>query len=243
MYEFGLGSLFSINSDGTSVEFGTLQECSFSFSFDKKELYGRKQIAVKVARGKGKAEGKAGFADIKAAALNQILGGTVSTGQLKVAEPVLTTIPASTPYTIAITVPGSGTLGKVLAVYDVTDPTTKKPMEKVSSAPATGEYSFATGTLTFAAADTGKKIQYVYDYTLTTGKTITLTNNNMGTAPTFQIEMYSVLDGKNITLLLNACTTNKLDLNFKQEDFLIPGFDFSAFADSSDVVGFLYLDE
>lgn len=243
MYQFGEGSLFSVNSDGTSIEFGTLQDCSFSFSFDKKELYGRKQLPVKVARGKGKAEGKASYANITAASLNQILGGTVTTGQLKVAEPVLTTIPATTPFTVAITVAGSGTLGKILAVYDVSDPTTKKPMLLVASAPTTGQYSFATGTLTFATADAGKKIQYVYDYTLTTGKTITLTNNNMGTAPTFQIEMYSVLDGKNITLLLNACTTNKLDLNFKQEDYLIPAFDFSAFADSSDVIGFLYLDE
>ena len=243
MFEFGLGSLFSVNSDGTSVEFGTLQECSFSFTFDKKELYGRKQIAVKVARGKGKAEGKAGFADIKAAALNQILGGTVSTGQLKVAEPVLATIPAVTPFTISITAPDSGTIGKILAVYDVSDSTEKTAMTKVTGTPATGEYSFASGTLTFADADAGKKIQYVYDYTITTGKTITLTNNNMGTAPTFQIEMYSVLDDKNVTLLLNACTTNKLDLNFKQEDYLIPAFDFSAFADSSDIIGYLYLDE
>jgi len=244
MFEFGLGSLFSRNSDGTCVEFGTLQECSFSFSFDKKELFGRKQIAVKVARGKGKADGKASFANINALSLNQILGGTVTTGQLKVAEPILATVPAVTTFTVTIgTIPDSGTLGKLLAVYDVSDPTTKKLMTKVASAPATGQYSFATTIMTFAAADANKKIQYIFDYTVTTGKTITITNNNMGTAPTFEIEMYATLDGKNITLLLNACTTNKLDLNFKQEDFLIPGFDFSAFADSSDIVGYLYLDE
>lgn len=243
MYEFGLGSLFSNNSDGTSVEFGDLQNCDFSVSFDKKELYGRKQAPVKVARGKGKYEGKAGFANIRAAALNQILGGTISTGQLKVAEPTNATVPAATPFTITISPPGTGTFGKILAVYDVSDPTVKKPMTKVASAPITGQYSISAGVLTFAAADLSKKIQYVYDYNLTTGNTITLTNNNMGTAPVFQIEMYNTLDGKNLTLLLNACTTTKFGLNFKQEDFTIPDFDFSAFADSSDIIGYVYLDE
>lgn len=243
MFEFGLGAMFSRNSDGTSVEFGTLQGCDFTFSFDKKELFGRKQVAVKVVRGKGKAEGKASFAEIRASALNQILGGQISNGRVTVAEPVVTTVPATAPYTITITPPGSGTFGRLLAVYDVSDPLTKKEMQRVTSSANAGQYTVAAAVMTFTAADAGKRIQYQYDYTTTTGKTITLTNNMMGTAPIFEIEMYTTLDGKNITLLLNACTTNKLGFNFKQEDFLIPDFDFSAFADSADIIGYLYLDE
>jgi len=243
MNTFGLGALYSINSDGTSIEFGTLQNCDFSVSFDKKELYGRKQAAVKIARGKAKYEGKAAFAEIRAVAFNQILAGTLSTGQLKVAEPVTTTIPAVTPFTITITPPGAGTFGKVLSVYDLSDPTTKKPMTKVATAPTTGQYSVVSGVVTFAAADQGKKVQYTHDYNLTTGQTITLTNNNMGTSPTFQIEMYNTMDGKNLTLLLNACTTNKFGMAFKQEDFTIPDFDFSAFADNADIIGYIYMDE
>lgn len=246
MYEFGLGKLFSVNSDGTSVEFGTLQDVSFSFSFDKKELYGRNQYAVKVARGKAKTEGKAGFAQIKSAALNQILNGDISTGKKVILDPHVTDIvPAVTPFELTYTVPNTGTFGKMLSMYDVSDPSVATPMKLVTTAPNTGEYSIdvATKKFTFSSADKGKRVQYTFEYNVSTGKTITLTNRQMGTAPVFQIELFTQLDGKQLCLQLNACTTTKLDFNMKQEDFLIPGFDFSAFADSAEILGYLYLDE
>ena len=244
MYTFGVGALFAKFRDGTSVEFGTLQDTSLDFSFDKKELYGRKQYPVHVARGKGKIEGKSTYADIKAANLNAILGGTVTTGQLKVAEPVTAAIPSSTPFTLTITPPTAGTLNALLAVYDCSGDT-KVPMKLTSDTPTTGQYKFVstTKTLTFAEADAGKKIQYQYDYTLATGKTLTLTNNMMGTAPTFEVEVYTVLDGKSVCLVLNKCTSEKLTLNLKNEDYTIPDFSFSAFANASDEIGKLYLDE
>jgi hypothetical protein len=356
LYEFGIGSMFAVQNDGTSIEFGTLQNSTFGFSFDKKELYGRKQMPVHVARGKGKAEGKAEWADIKASSVNLILNGTETTGQRIVAEPINAVVPDSSPYTVTIgTIPNSGTFNALRVVYDVSGDT-KKPMTLVTGTPLTGQYAFATvaavagartytvttnfvaddtiavggvtltaktsgatglqfnigatiadsvtniqtildanstvnaiytvtklsdtftltetvagvgntpstaivvgtgvvssgtattstastKTLTFAVADINKKVQYQYDYNVTTGKTITLTNNMMGTAPTFEVELYTVLDGHNITLVLNKCTTDKLDLNFKNEDYLIPSFSFSAMSDSSDVIGMLYLDE
>ena len=56
MYQFGVGALFAKFPDGSSVEFGTLQDCNVDFSFDKKELYGRNQFPVKIARAKGKVD-------------------------------------------------------------------------------------------------------------------------------------------------------------------------------------------
>lgn len=356
MYEFGVGALFAKMSDGTSVEFGTLQNTSLDISFDKKELYGRKSFPVKVARGKGKVDGKAEHADIKAAALNAILGGTITTGQLQVAEPVNGVIPADN-YTLALpTVPNSGIFNQMLTMYDVSGKT-KKPMTLVTSTPTeSGQYKVSatasvagartyTVTANFAANDTitiggvkftavassaasgeflvgsdiatsivnlvavmkastaissiytvtytsttitltettaggghtpaaavvtgtgkvssgtatasvsptrsfeyysgdaGKTVQFQYDYNVTSGKTITITNNMMGTAPTFETELYTTLDGVPIVLCLNACTTDKLSLNMKNEDFLIPNFSWSAFADAADIVGHIYLNE
>ena len=244
MYTFGVGGLFSQLSDGTSIEFGALQDASLDFSFDKKELYGRKQYPLHVARGKGKVEGKASYADIKASNLNAILGGTASTGQLKVAEPVTITVPSATPFTKTITVPSAGTINSILAVYDCSG-STKSPMTLVTGTPLTGQYSFAlaTKTLTFADADKGKSIQYVFDYVLTTGKTITLTSNMMGTAPSFEVELHTVLDGLSVCIVLFKCTSEKLSLNLKNEDYTIPNFTFSAFANAADEVGKIYLDE
>lgn len=245
MYEFGVGALFAKFPDGTSVEFGTLQECSVDFSFDKKELYGRNQFPVKVARSKGKVDCKATYADIKAEAFNIVLNGTISDGELKVAEPINAVVASGQ---IAITVPTGGTFNRVLKVYDVSGET-KVPLKEVQATPTeTGTYfvddSDASAiAIKFATGDDGLAVQYQFDYTVATGKTVEIRNAMMGTAPVFEAEFYTALDGNPITLVLNKCTSEKLTMAFKNEDFVIPDFSFSAFSDASDVVGHLYLSE
>ena len=46
-----------------------------------------------------------------------------------------------------------------------------------------------------------------------------------------------VFNGKTLTIVLNKCTSSKLALSTKLEDFNIPEFDFMAMADDSDVIG------
>ena len=356
MYQFGVGALFAKFSDGSSVEFGTLQNCDVDFSFDKKELYGRNQFPVKVARAKGKVDCKAAYADIKAEALNLVLNGNISNGELKVAEPINVTVPSGG--SVAIDVPTGGSFNQILKVYDVSG-TTKVPMTEVNttptasgtyqvisasasvagartytvttnfaandtialegvtftavaSSPGTGQFEVGTtiadsitnlvaainanttinakytatatsttftltensagggntpGTATvtgtgvvtsgnattsvagtgltiqFATADVGVSAQYQFDYTVSSGKTVEIKNKLMGTAPVFEAEFYAALDGNPITLVLNNCTSEKLTMNFKNEDFIIPDFSFSAFSDAADVVGHIYLSE
>jgi hypothetical protein len=356
MYQFGVGALFAKFPDGSSVEFGTLQDCNVDFSFDKKELYGRNQFPVKIARAKGKVDCKATYADIKAEALNIVLNGTISNGELKVAEQLNVTVPAGG--TVAIDLPTGAALNQVLKVYNVSG-TTKVPMTEVqttptvagtyyvddgnaavagartytlttnfaasdtvtiegqtftavASSPSAGEFEVGvtiadsitnlvalinntaaintvytasktsttftlteiaagggntpgtitvsgTGVITsgtattsqagstlsivFATADEGLAVQYQYDYTVATGKSVEIKNAMMGTAPVFEVEFYAALDGNPITVVLNNCTSEKLTMNFKNEDFTIPDFSFSAFSDAADVVGHIYLSE
>ena len=356
MYQFGVGSLFAKLSDGTSVELGTLQDCNIDFSFDKKELYGRNQFPVKIARAKGKVDGKATYADIKADALNLVLNGTISNGELKVAEPLNVTVPSGG--VVVLDIPTAGAFNSVLKVYDVSG-TTKVPMVPVATTPTiSGTYyvddgnapvagsrtytvttNFASGdtlsvegqtfeavastpganefevgstiaesitnlvaiinndasinanytatntattftltensaggghtpstitvtgtgvitsgtattsqagtgvTIQFATADEGLAVQYQFDYTVATGKSVEIRNAMMGTAPVFEAEFYAALDGVPLTIVLNNCTSEKLTMNFKNEDFTIPDFSFSAFSDASDVVGHIYLSE
>jgi len=356
MYQFGVGSLFATLPDGSCVEFGTLQDCNLDFSFDKKELYGRNQFPVKVARAKGKVDGKATYADIKAEALNLVLNGGIFNGELKVAEPLNVTIPADGK--VAIDLPTGAALNRVLKVYNVSGQT-KVPMKEVddtptvtgtyyvddgnaavagkrtytvttnfvatdtvevegvtftavASTPSAGEFevgatisasivnlvalinntpaintkftatktdttftltelvagggdtpsaitvtgtgAITSGTATpstpgdtlhiqFATVDEGLAIQYQYDYTVNTGKTVEIKNAMMGTSPVFEVQFYAALDGVPLTVVLNNCTSEKLTMNFKNEDFTIPDFSFSAFSDASDVVGKIYLSE
>ena len=356
MYQFGVGALFAKFPDGSSVEFGTLQDCNVDFSFDKKELYGRNQFPVKIARAKGKVDCKATYADIKAEALNIVLNGSISNGELKVAEPLNVTVP--TGGQVAIDLPTGAALNQVLKVYNVSG-TTKVPMTEVQTTPTvagtyyvddgnaavagtctytvttnfvagdtvtvegqtfaavastpsvnefevgttiaqsiinlvtlinsdatinanyTATYTATNFTLTensagggntpsaitvsgtgvitsgtptpstpgstlkivFATADEGLAVQYQYDYTVPTGKSVEIKNAMMGTAPVFEVEFYAALDGNPITVVLNNCTSEKLTMNFKNEDFTIPDFSFSAFSDAADVVGHIYLSE
>lgn len=356
MYQFGSGALWARFDDGSYLEFGTLQEVSLDFSFDKKELYGRNQFPVKIARAKGKVDGKAKYANITAEALNLVLNGNITNGELKVAEPLNVTVPANGE--VVIDLPTGSALNNVLTVYNV-DGETKVPMKEVdttptvsgtyfvddgaaavagsrtytlttnfaasdtvvvegqtftavASSPSTGEFEVGstiadsitnlvalinatpaintkftatktatdftltelvagggdtpstitvtgTGVLTsgtattstpgsalkivFATADAGVNVQYQYDYTVSTGKTVEIKNSLMGTAPTFEVQLYQALDLNPFTIVLDKCTSEKLTLDMKNEDFNIPDFSFSAFSNAADVVGHIYLSE
>ena len=157
MYQFGSGALWARFDDGSYLEFGTQQEVSLDFSFDKKELYGRNQFPVKIARAKGKVDGKAKYANITAEALNLVLNGNITNGELKVAEPLNVTVPNNGE--VVIDLPTGSALNNVLTVYNV-DGETKVPMKEVDTTPTvSGTYFVDDG----AAAVAGSRT-----YTLTT---------------------------------------------------------------------------
>jgi hypothetical protein len=104
----------------------------------------------------------------------------------------------------------------------------------VSSAPGAGQYSVAAGVYTFNSADSGKNVLVSYTYTVSgTGQTFTIANQLLGTTPTFQALFYTTFQSQAITLKLNNCTSSKLSFHTKLDDFTMPEFDFSCFADSA----------
>ncbi len=102
-------------------------------------------------------------------------------------------------------------------------------------APASGQYSrIALGVYTFNSSDAGKAILANYTYTVSgAGQKFTVANQLLGTTPTFQALFYTTFQGQAISLKLNNCTSNKLSFQTKLEDFVLPEFDFSCFADAS----------
>lgn len=248
MFIFGSGILYGVQTqdatgaavaNATPVQFGTLQDISGDISFEEKMLYGSYQFPVAVGRGKGKLGFKAKFASLNGAVIGDLLFGTGSVAGIKdIVNNFAATIP-TTPFTVTAAPPSSGTYSNDLGVINAT---TGVALKKVASAPVTGQYSvnIATGVYTFAAADTGGSVLLNYEYTATstTAKSNTIVNQLTGYAPFFKAALSLHYGGKAFNLVLNQCMSNKLSLPFKNDDFAVPDFDFSAFADAANNIGY-----
>jgi hypothetical protein len=242
-YNFGAGTLFLVRTDiavPTPTRIGTLQDVSVDMSFEVKELYGQYQAPVAVARGQQKITGKAKIANLNARQLNDaFLGQTLATGeQITIVDeggPNGTPIPSSSPYHIIVangSAMSSGTPGVDLGVFNAA---TGIQMTRVSTGPTTGQYScdMTSGTYTFAAADEGINVLISYAYFETmTGNRITAVNQLMGSSPQFQMKLNNNYAGNNLSLTLYAAIPTKMSWDFKNEDFTVPDFEFSAFTDS-----------
>jgi hypothetical protein len=250
MINFGTGKIIAVPTnlaDGsaianpTPVILGTMQDISLDMSVDLKTLYGSKRYPIAVGQGKGKIEVKAKYADIDGGILGSLFFGKASTAGIKAAVfDFAAAIPDTPgPYTLTISPPGSGTFVADLGVF-FTD--TGVQLERVASAPATGQYSVvaATGVYTFAAADKLKAIQISYEYSAASGgKVWTMTNDTMGYTPSFTLLLQNGYDGKNLVCKLNRCVSGQLALPFKSEDFAVYDFNAQAFADAANNVGYI----
>jgi hypothetical protein len=239
-YAFGSGSIYGLRTDisnPTPVLFGTCQDASVDFTYTEKELRGQYQAAVAIGRGGLKITGKIKAAKIAAKAFNDLFfGQTVATGRLVTVVneggPVGTAIP-TTPYQLTAVNGATGVddLGVINAATGV-------QLQRVASAPIAGQYSVvpATGVYTFSSADnvSGVKVMLSYTYTQTTsGGRIAGANQLMGAAPQFKLVLGESFNANGLSLVLYRCQTSKLVMGFKNEDFMIPEFDFSAMQNDS----------
>ena len=102
----------------------------------------------------------------------------------------------------------------------------------------------AVGVYTFAAADTGISVKISYTYTIAAvGNKMAISNQLLRVAPTFMMVLTENYNGQALTLQLNSCIADKFTFNTKQDDFTIPEFSFSAFADAALNVGTLSMIE
>ena len=231
-FMFGAGSLWgtSTATGSTPIQFGALQDVSFDFAANVKELFGSSQFALAIRRGTIKVTGKAKIGTISGALFNSLFfGQTGSTGQLLISQAETSAIPAS-PY--KITVANTATFVADLGVrYTLTG----LPLTLTTGVPTTGQYSVTSaGVYTFAAADTLLSVGISYSYTNATGGTkTTITNQLLGVTPIFAMVFNGVDNGKQVTYTFPRCTAEKLGFGTKLEDFAMPEFSFKIFADDS----------
>src|SRR5262249_11258171 len=100
-----------------------------------------------------------------------------------------------------------------------------------------------TGTYMFNANDANAAVLITYSYATTTGTSLSLSNQLMGSGPTFSLVLNEQYQGKLLNLQLNSVIAPKLALAFKHEDFMIPEFDFQAAADAAGNIGNIWLSE
>lgn len=226
----------------TPIQFGTMQEVGVDVSFETKMLHGTNQFPVAVGRGKGKISGKAKFAQINGAIMNSLFFGQTltpgiftdvydTTGKAIPATPFQITVTSAAASATNIQIPNSGTFAADLGVRNASG----IPMTRVASAPATGQYSLSGSTYTFAAADTTLTVFISYQYTATStvAQKSTIQNVVMGLAPQFKCDIYIPYSGQQLVLSLNRCISSKLTFATKLDDFMVPEFDFDAFADNA----------
>ncbi len=233
MYSFGSGVLLGTRTDivnATPVNFGLVQEVTIDESATIKELTGQFQRPVAIARGTIKTTGKAKVARISGLAFSSLYYGfTPVQGQVATSFAEADAVAATTPF--IVTVANSATF---VADAGVLYAMTGLPLTLVTSAPAAGQYSVAAGVYTFNSADAGKAVLVSYTYTISsTGQKFTVSNQLLGTTPTFAAKFYTTFQGQAISVQLNNCTASKLSFQTKLEDFIMPEFDFSCFADAS----------
>lgn len=235
MFAFGSGVLIGTRTDipnATPVNFGLLQEVTIDEQASTKSLMGQFQRPIAIARGSVKTTGKAKVARISGLAFaNLYYGVSPSPGQVATSFAEAAAIPAA-PFQVTVA-NAANFIDDAGVVYAATG----LPLTLVASAPAQGQYAVADGLYSFSTADSGKGVLISYTYALAAnGQKFTVTNQLMGTTPTFKAKFYTTFQGEPVSLQLNACVSNKFSFGTKLEDFVLPEFDFEAFADASNTV-------
>lgn len=239
---FGPGIAVVTRTDvtpSTPVNVGLVNEVSYDLKGTTKQLFGQNQYPVLVARGTIKASGKIKAAVASGRALNDaFIGGTWTAGTQYAMQTTAATPIPTTPFQITPTVPSSGTWDVDLGVLNSA---TGVPMTKVTSAPAAGQYSVAAGVYTFSSADqvsgVSVIISFAYHYaTGAAGQFQIVTNQPIGTTPTFQLDFQTILYGVTWYVRFYNCIMSSYALNHKLEDFAMPEFDFEFFSNAANQI-------
>jgi len=230
---FNLGSCFIV-PPGSNVEgekLGVLRGLTVDFAVDLAELRGENYYVEEVARKTLACSGKVQFAKITPELLLSALPGTAkATGSYHLASET-STVPA-TPYQVTVT-----NAAKYASTLQIVDNTAGIRLLEVASSPNTGEYSVSAGVYTFAAADTAHSVTITYDYTETTGSTVTGTNAIVEAPSTYYaLRAYNTTKGKTFGIHLPRVVIPGLSLPLTPQDFASFELSFTAMPDANGIL-------
>jgi len=251
---FGPGILILTRTDitpGAPINVGFVQEFSIEAAATTKQLYGQKQFPIAAARGTVKLTGKFKSAVVSGYAMNAAFYGQSafsSTGS-GVAWNIGSTFTTSTTSS-SVQVGSSLTFDADLGI---TYAASGLPLQRVSTgSEAAGKYSVtgggiqgtATGLYNFGGSDGGPggaatALKITYTSLTAAGQSLIVTNQMIGTTPTFQLDYYTNFNqptSKPFVVRIFQGVASKHAMMFKLEDYMIPEFDVDMFANASDQV-------
>lgn len=246
-YLFGAGTVVAKRTDVANkppVLLGTIQDFEIDIDQSLKTLLGQFKFPVAAAGAETKMTAKAKFARFQSNMLNDmILGQTLTTGSsIEMATAELASS-ATTALVVGQTTAFIEDLGLFYASSGI-------QLTPVASGPVAGQYVpgvAGAGSYTIAAADENIQMRVYYSYTLATDTKITMTNQQMGSLPTFSLtarESFTYFGAvKRMVLQLNACVAPKIKIPFKNTEFQVSDLDITVLADQAGNIGTISLTE
>src|SRR5208282_2113118 len=244
--EFGAGYIYGLNLGSsygaaptliTPGKFITIQDASVDFAYTVKELNGATEFPEDLASASKKITGKITTGRVDLNLLNQLVYADLfATGENAIANVEAHTIGASPTDTVTVT--NGMTFVQDLGVWYASQFSGNNPiqLQSVATSPAQGQYvpgAANTGTYTFNGADAGQALLISYEYSLTSGHSLTVTNKLMGSGrPVFQAYFSMPYQGTN-DLILYYCRATSTKIPLKREDYTILEIDFMAAANAS----------
>jgi len=220
--QFHVGEFFTTGADGVPRQVATLQDISFNFKADVKELFGSGQFSVDAATGTKSITGKFTSGEFDMLAINAVFFNEVAT----VGSLVLVRDEAGETAGDAYTVAGGADFDKDLGVKTAAG----VDLIRVAAAPAEGQYAVSsTGEYTFnAVVNDGTRFFFSYIKRSATGSTVSLTNREAGDTVAFEGRFWKKSrTGKQFGMIAPACIMSSLDLSFKQNDYMMPASEFT----------------
>jgi hypothetical protein len=236
-FQFSTGTLFikpnggQLNPNPTPIRLGTLQDMSGQIKRASESLFGQNQLPDDTAPGQMDITGKASWASIQGIyLLNSFLLGTTSTGGAVTVDNEAHAVPPTTPFTITIAPPGSGTFSQDLGVVYAASGL-QLTCIGATGTPTVGEYTVtAEGEYTFAAADEGAGVLISYQATQASGfNTYSFQNKTMGVGPTVSLYLYMPYNNTNRCVTFGNARINSISFPTKQKGYVIQELDFTAF--------------
>jgi len=225
------------------TRFDVLQSLALDFTFTTKELFGNNSFPEAIGIGNTKLSGKIVNGRMNSAALWSAAFGypsNPSTGYNLMAISEAGTVPAVSTYVINTT--NKATWTKDWGVRYTNTGAYLTPVTGGSE--ALGKYSVASGVYTFAAADANAKVLIDYEYTPASGgKTIAVSNFLQGQITLFGLRYQGVFKGLSVGIWVPNSVSSKFAFATKQQDFIMPEFDFVAYAGPDGSVASLYMTE
>ncbi len=248
--QFGAGQIFmnpiggNVPTNKTPQILATLQDFAIDISATIKDLRGQYQFPDDTAISDKKITWKSGSGRMDIDLYNNTFFGetAIGTGGAPQAVSESHTIPATGPYTITVTNVASTPLTDLGVVYSATG----QKLTKVAAVTGSGQYAYTNGVYTFSPLDAGLVVLISYNYTLTTGRILTVNQHTQGFGPL--LEIFASLPYQELTtnvpnyIHLYACKVTKLGQPLKRADYLITDLEGEAYANSAGVVADFYED-